>query len=108
VDYTWTITGLETLPKVNDLDNVVVIASWKVVGIADTLEAFECGATKLNNPDPSSFIDFNKLTEQDCLKFVKKELGESVIAQIELNVKQKIEKQKVKLPVSVPLPWIVE
>jgi hypothetical protein len=104
VEMKWAIAGLEYK---NDADKGVVVAKWSCtafdavvnefgITVPGTKSAFAGGEIKFE-PDPSAegYVDFDALTEETVLGWVKSALNETeeTVEVIEAHLTGKVEKQ---------------
>ena len=71
--YNWKLTSLKKTSGAN-LTNVVIGTQWQLKGVdADGIEGIFSGATPfdLSKVDSENFIDYNNLTEETVLNWIK-------------------------------------
>ena len=109
MNYTWKLSGLKKTSNQN-LSNVVIQTYWTKTGIDENgNEGFFQGATPfdLSSVDPNNFIQYENLTEEIVLEWVKS----IVVGSYEEHVNEQIQKQindKINQIVEVKtdeLPW---
>lgn len=74
ITYTWKVTGLRKVDSVDGLDNVVIGTRWEKIGTdEDGNEGKFVGATpfKPSDIDPNNYIDWDNLTEDVVLSWIK-------------------------------------
>ena len=114
-NYVWKIISLEATGAAN----VVTAAHWALeikdgnTSLASLQNTSKFGNTISNNgiapisvpayPNPDTFIEFSSLQENDVIRWVQNELGDSVITAIKNQLKSQVEKQS-QINVS-NLPW---
>jgi hypothetical protein len=103
----WKIEQLIVKQTDGDLQNVVVTASWRCNGEetsgGKTYTATCYGTVSFEAPDPSAFVPYPNLTEQDVLNWVWSSDVDKTAT--EAIVQQQIDNQ-INPPVIVPpLPW---
>lgn len=108
ITYTWKVTGLRKIESSGDLDNVVIGTRWEKIGTDENgNEGKFVGATpfKPSDVDPNSFVDWNNLTEEVVLSWIKP----VVVGTYEDHVNEQIAKQirDKKSPVTEVqhMPW---
>lgn len=110
VNYTWKIDKLEVLPidEEHNLTNVVKTAFYTVEatsGNGTICSASNCATIFYS--EGSDYTDFNDLTEQEVVVWVKNFLGEDGISSIEEFLAKEIErKEDPKTIQTPPLPWL--
>jgi hypothetical protein len=115
IDYTWTVTTMESYSDVGELQDVVFSVTWMMTGEwlaedSSLYSAYVTGFTKLNlpsNPD-GSFTPYADLTELQVLGWVQNVLGDDVIVRYEQNIADQIAQQAGPQVIVLPLPWIPE
>ena len=102
--YSWHINDKYILSDV--ADGFITSIPFRVIGKdGSTEKARETGKIKLTKPNslPSDFIDFNNVTKEKCLEWVKADSSVDVAA-IENNLKSQID--LINTPVEkVGAPW---
>ena len=97
-EYEWKCEGLECYPEKNGLVNVVFKADWKVIGISETLNeesknitASLSGFQVLEEiTDAENFKEFDQLTNEEVIGWVKSAMGESKIGRIKANIDKQL------------------
>ena len=109
--YNWKLNSLRKTSAAN-LSNVVIGTTWTLTGTdADNYSGTFSGATpfKVAELDPSSFIDYNSLTEDIVLGWVQAVVvggyKDHVDEQINKQIRDK--KNPVEEATGNNLPWIV-
>ena len=80
--YSVEITSLNTA-TVNGLDNVVVSVSWVVTGSDGVNTVTYPGFIMVGSPDPSDFIEYPSLTQDEVLKWIPNQLTPGVMWSID-------------------------
>jgi len=108
ITYTWKVTGLRKVESVNGLENVVIGTRWEKIGTdEDGNEGKFNGATpfKPSEIDPDNFIDWDNLSEEVVLSWIKP----VVVGSYQEHVNEQIAKQirDKRSPVSdiQHMPW---
>lgn len=102
---TWSIADLKSKADTKVVVDVTVVVSFELDGRKDRairVAKFE------GDPTSPSFIPFETLTEEIVIGWVKEQLGPDGIADMEDNVKKRIEQhiQSVKKPQFISrIPW---
>jgi len=113
LSYTWKLTGLKK-QNTNDVNDVVIGTQWKVYGTdVDGNEAFFTGATPfhLNTLNTGSFIDYQNLTEETVLGWIKNVVSGSGASNYMEHINEQLHKdidskKWIKLDVNEEnLPW---
>jgi hypothetical protein len=115
IDYTWTVSSMESYSEVDNLQDVVFSVSWTMIGEwlsedSSLYSALAIGITAIelpSNPD-GSFTPYDELTELQVLGWVQNTIGEDGIISYEQNIANEIAKQAGPVVVTLPLPWIPE
>lgn len=109
--YNWKLNSLRKTSAAN-LSNVVIGTTWTLTGTdADNYSGTFSGATpfKVAELDPSSFIDYNSLTEDIVLGWVQAVVVGSYKDHIDEQINKQIRDKKnpVEEATGNNLPWIV-
>lgn len=109
--YNWKLNSLKKTSAAN-LSNVVIGTTWTLTGTdADNYSGTFNGATpfKVAELDPSSFIDYNSLTEDIVLGWVQAVVVGSYKDHIDEQINKQIRDKKnpVEEATGNNLPWIV-
>ena len=109
--YNWKLNSLRKTSAAN-LSNVVIGTTWTLTGTdADNYSGTFSGATpfKVAELDPSSFIDYNSLTEDIVLGWVQAVVVGSYKDHIDEQINKQIRDKKnpVEEATGNTLPWIV-
>ena len=102
---TWSISDLKSKADTKVVVNVTAVVSFELDGYRDRAVR---GAKFEGDPTSPSFIPFENLTEEIVIGWVKEQLGPDGIADMEDNVKKRIEEniQSVKKPQFISkIPW---
>lgn len=110
ITYIWTITGMSTVPKVDNKLDVVVLAQWVVTG-ADALgvQARTGGVSEFTLTQGAGYIPYDELTEAQVIIWVQDGLGVAGIANVESSIQNQITStlSPIVIPTQQPLPWAV-
>jgi hypothetical protein len=105
VTYNWSVHSLSVLqePKTN----YVVKVGWLVSGSFNNFVASRGGITEFKVEQNDHFVNFEELTEQIVLDWVKTKLGEETVLQIEKSISASLDAMQNPKPIAVdvPLPW---
>ena len=109
--YNWKLNSLRKTSAAN-LSNVVIGTTWTLTGTdADNYSGTFSGATpfKVAELDPSSFIDYNSLTEDIVLGWVQAVVVGNYKDHIDEQINKQIRDKKspVEEATGNNLPWIV-
>lgn len=104
MQFEWKITGL-VKKTAGALPGTVIEALWCVVGTDENGKVgFFRGGGDLSPPDPSNFTDFDSLTEQQVLGWVKSSI-KYPMSHIEQQIRLDIERSQTKQVFGADLPW---
>lgn len=79
ITYKWSIVSMQTLPTSGNLQNVVRDVQWKVVATKDGVKRDLSAFVRLSPPSDNTFTDYNSLTEDQVLEWVKSVLDVAAI-----------------------------
>ena len=102
INYSWTISSLETAPVDGELNDVVKIVHWRYKGVDGDYSAEVYSSYACPSPSETDFTAYPDLTEADVVSWL--EAGIDVEAMQE-SIASQIEDQKNPKIVSKPLPW---
>jgi hypothetical protein len=71
ITYKWSIESMQALPTSGNLKNVVRDVQWKVVAIKDGAKRELSAFVRLSPPSDDAFTDYNSLTQDQVLEWVK-------------------------------------
>lgn len=102
--YRWEINELKT-SDVKSLNNVVVVVKWMKIGTdKDGNEGVFAGTTPFKNVDANNFIEFEQLSEEIVLGWVKAVVVGSYENHVDTKIIESILSKKTP-KVAKPLPW---
>jgi hypothetical protein len=104
---TWKVAGMTVMPTLDDKTNVVVRVNCLISAIDGDFKASTSMGQSLKLDDGQQFVDYQSLTEEKVLEWVKTQ-GAEELAQAENFVQKVIENQKNPSVVAIekPLPWL--
>ena len=110
--YTWKITELKKT-NTNDLNNVIIGTRWECTGTdEDGITGVFSGATPFNavDVDPNNFIDWNNLTEETVLNWIKAVVVDDYKNHVKQQIQKQIDKKKnlIEEVSANSFPWITE
>ena len=103
----WNITHMNAHPSLDGMENVISHVVWTCTATdADSGETVkEQAQLSMGLPSTTQFTAFSSLTEAEVLTWVKQILGESVVAQVENNVKTALVTKLAPIVMIEDLPW---
>jgi hypothetical protein len=102
---TWKIESLNCKPSFDGKTNVVEIIHWRLNGVDGDLSASVYGSVGVTYKDSTSFTEYNNLTEEQLVSWVKDNLEEEQVTDYENGVTSQLELLKNPVVVNPPLPW---
>lgn len=103
--YEWKIGQLEVVPSQDGLSNVVQTIDWTYSASDGDCMVSTQGQTTLSEPDKSTFVEFENLTENDVITWIKLRMGEALLSSYKTNIDILLqEKLAVKTKLVMP-PW---
>ena len=102
INYSWTISSLDTAPSLDSLTDVVRVIHWRYQAVdgdyqAETYSTYACG-----EPSPNDFTAYPDLTEQDVIDWLESGLD---VDSMKESLANQIEALKNPPIVNLPLPW---
>lgn len=106
INYIWTITDLLTVDT-DDKPDYVVFANYKIQAAEEEFTAETESLIQFKIDEESTFIPYNKLTNDLVLSWIKSTLGKQEIYNIEKSLADQIhfKKNPPVIPQVKPLPW---
>jgi len=107
---TWTVSTMERTLTDGDLSDVVTTLHWQLIDsetVDEIVHSGRCyGTVGLSEPDADSFTDYDSITHEQAVEWVKSALGEDAVAQYETSVESQIALSKEPVSASgVPESW---
>jgi hypothetical protein len=102
---TWVVEQLDTYPLFEAIPNVVYNVHWRINASDGEYTATVYGTRAIPYNSKDTFTPFNKLTEAQIINWVKSEIGEVGIAEIEARLTYLIDNQRNPVVYAPPLPW---
>lgn len=103
--YKWTITMLECVPSANGLENIVQTIRWKLSGDDEVNYAEISGITTIMPPDPTDFVQYTNLTEEQVVTWLIATIGEDGVASATSTVDSILESLSNPPVITPTLPW---
>jgi len=107
ITYTWIVTAMYTLPKVDEFTDVVVVANSTLTGTEGQYSSSINNSTQFSVPQGSDFTPYEDLTENQVIGWIQNTIGSKAIADYEAQIASDIYFQE-NPPVTAteqPLPW---
>ena len=107
---TWSIVSMAARPSVDGMQDVLSVVDWKLVVSADTGEQVEhSGSSRLGLPTADGiFVDYNTLTEEQVVEWVKEAVGLRVVEKLEATLTSMLFDQLYPITRVNTLPWMTE
>lgn len=103
--YEWKVTQLQVAEKKDNLNSVVENVDWTLTATENDCSVSVSATTALNLPDPSLFIEYEKLTSDMVEFWAKNAMGGTVFDSYKTNLAVVLkEKQDVNSKKVTP-PW---
>jgi hypothetical protein len=106
IQYQWNILSMSCKPSLDGQQNVVIMALWQCVGVAqnglDQVSSAMGGNTQFTYTQGSPFTPYDQLTQQQVLGWVWQQVSQT---DIEAEIADKIAVQINPPVVTPPLPW---
>jgi hypothetical protein len=110
ITYTWSITSLSTVPKVDNRLEVVVLAQWTLIGINELgVQGSLYSIAQFTLTQGQGYTPYKDLTEDEVIGWVKVTLGVEGITNAEAAIQAQITStlNPSVIPTPQPLPWVV-
>ena len=104
INYTWNVTGL-MVQNEGDLENVAVMSNFNINGTDGEHTGQVSYSVNLLPADAENFTPYNEITQEQALQWTKDALGEDRVNNMQQEVQDQIDKQRIPTPQPAPLPW---
>ena len=102
---TWKIEQLNCKPSFDGKTNVVETIHWRLNGVDGDYATSVYGSQSVTYKEGSPFTDYDSLTEEIVVEWLKDALGEEQVANYETSVNGQLEALKNPTVVTPPLPF---
>jgi hypothetical protein len=102
---TWKIEALNCKPSFDGKTNVVETIHWRLNGVNGDYATSVYGSVGVTYEEGSPFTDYDSLTEEVVVAWVKNALGEEQVTNYETSVNNQLEALKNPTVVTPPLPF---
>ena len=102
---TWKIDALNCKPSFDGKTNVVETIHWRLNGVDGDYATSVYGSQGVTYIEGSPFTDYNSLTEETVIEWLKDALGAEQVATYEESVNGQLEALKNPTVVNPPLPF---
>lgn len=102
---TWKIEQLNCKPSFDGKTNVVETIHWRLNGVDGDYATSVYGSQGVTYEESTDFIEYDNLTEDQLISWVKDILGEEQVTNYENSVISQLELLKNPVMVNPPLPW---
>ena len=103
--YTWEILNLETVPSINELENVVAGVRWLITATDDVNSTTVEGTVELENPLAEEFIAYSDLTKEQVISWTQEKLGDDLTTDYYQYLDEHLSKIARPVAVVTDLPW---
>jgi hypothetical protein len=102
---TWKIEALNCKPSFDGKTNVVETIHWRLNGVDGDYATSVYGSQGVTYEAGSPFTDYDSLTEETVIEWLKDALGAEQVAEYEAGVNSQLEALKNPTVVNPPLPF---
>ena len=102
---TWKIEQLGCKPSFDGKTNVVETIHWRLNGVDGEYATSVYGSQGVTYIEGSPFTDYDSLTEETVVEWLKDALGAEQVANYETSVNNQLEALKNPTVVNPPLPF---
>lgn len=103
IEYIWNFPTLEVELNQNGLEKVVTTVHWRLGARDGDYFVDVYGSVGLNPPLPSSFTNFDNLTEEDILSWIIPKLQ---VEEMKTSLETQINTLKAPTKASLAPPWL--
>lgn len=104
IEYDWQTVDMECYPEYDGRYNVVSSVNWKCVGYEDQYSSSIVGSINIAY-DSSSFTDYDNLTNDQVIGWVKNSMSSGQVYDIEKSIEHQISILKNPPVIRPNLPW---
>lgn len=101
----WKIESLNCKPSFDGKTNVVETIHWRLNGVDGDYATSVYGSQGVTYEEGSPFTDYDSLTEETVIKWLKDALGDEQVSNYEAGVEAQLEALKKPSVVNPPLPF---
>lgn len=105
MEISWVVTKLLCYPDIGSEANVVFQVYFDVRGVEGDVDACVPSFVNLSYQPGQSFVPFSDLTNDMIIGWVKSELGNGAVRDIETMLAQRLEQRKNPPIITPNLPW---
>ncbi len=105
ITYTWSVQEVNAFPVKDGKQNVVFNVHWIAGGADGEHTASAYGSTSIALNADSSFTEYENLTEEQVIGWVKSSMGAEEVAAIEASIVGQINEQINPKIITPSLPW---
>jgi len=102
---TWVVTKMLCYPTIDNETDVVFQVYFDVRGVDGEFDSCVQGTANLQYAPSQQFIPFDQLTNDLVITWVKAEIGNATVRELEYAVTQRIVDQQSPPIVTPQLPW---
>lgn len=104
--YTWEVTNLESFETINELTNVVSVIHWTLQADDGVNSTAINGTVNLDAPEANTFVNYNDLTQEQVIGWVKTKLGTTLETGYYQYLDEKLLELAKPVVITTPLPWV--
>jgi hypothetical protein len=102
--YNWIISQMDTVPEANGLTDIVSVIHWRCnLEEEPSIDAY--GTVVLHELDSDNFVEFEDLSEEQVINWVKSSLGNERITQITESLNSRLQNKLNPKTVVKHVPW---
>jgi hypothetical protein len=101
----WIINNLMVMNQ--EFLDMVTMSNFTISDIQGDLQGSVTYSVNLLPADPDNYTPYSQVTMEQAIDWTKAALGESRVTAMEKEVQDMIDIQKIAVPVSAPLPWVL-
>jgi hypothetical protein len=99
--YIWEVASLDCSPN----GNIVTCVHWRIKGTNNKNTAEVYGSQIIKNDPKNSFINYESLSKNDVIAWVKEAMGVDVVNELQNALDNQLKLLESPLIVTLPLPW---
>ena len=103
---TWTIEQMQCFPSVDGKQNVVYVVNWLLTATQGEHTVQIYNTTNLEYTPGSPYTEYDKLTHEQVLGWVKNALGNDQVQAYEVEADEALAKKAAPQVATPGLPWV--
>lgn len=102
------IRKLDCVPLMDNLQNVVTMVHWSLIGKMNNIEQSINVSTKLcvDHTNENNFLEYYNISEDIMIEWVKSQFGEEQLESLKARLINQIKEIQSPMVINLNLPWL--